>query len=111
MPTLVGTILVDHERKAILNDRGKANIYAIGQEVAGGTISEIREDRIIYKRGDTAREIILKAAIEPAAPASPAVKAPEPVVNRVEGSERPDRAEIQRRRQERLERRQRRSVE
>lgn len=69
LPTLVGTILVDHERRAILSDKGKANIYTIGQEVAGGVITEIKEDRIIFKRGDTTREIILKAAIEPAAAA------------------------------------------
>lgn len=103
LPTLAGTILVGPERKAILNDRGKGNIYAVGQEVAGGMITEIREDRIMFKRGDTTQEIILKAAIEPAV-AAPA-KAPEPVANTVEGS---DREEIQRRRQERLERRQRR---
>lgn len=76
LPTLVGTILVDHERRAILNDKGKANIYVIGQEVAGGTVTEIKEDRIIYKRGDTTREIMLKAAIEPAVAASAQVGAP-----------------------------------
>ncbi|WP_337288172.1 hypothetical protein [Candidatus Methylomirabilis sp.] len=64
LPTLVGTILVDQERRAILSDKGKANIYTTGQEVAGGIVTEIKEDRIIFKRGDTAREIMLKAAIE-----------------------------------------------
>lgn len=62
-PSLVGTMLVDHERKAILSDRGKANIYSVGQEVAGGVIVDIKEDRIIYKRGDTTQEIVLKGAI------------------------------------------------
>jgi hypothetical protein len=60
-------MLVDHERKAILNDRGKANIYAVGQEVAGGTVTDIREDRVFYKRGDAVSEITLKAPIQPGA--------------------------------------------
>ncbi|MDD5559769.1 hypothetical protein [Candidatus Methylomirabilis sp.] len=66
-PTLVGTMLVDHERKAILSDRGKANIYSVGQEVAGGTVTDIREDRVFYKRGDAISEITLKAPIQPGA--------------------------------------------
>lgn len=66
-PTLVGTMLVDHERKAVLSDRGKANIYSVGQEVAGGTVTDIREDRVLYKRGDAVSEITLKAPIQPGA--------------------------------------------
>lgn len=67
LPSLVGTMLVDHERKAILSDRGKASIYSVGQEVAGGVIVDIKEDRITFRRGDTTEEIMLKAAIAPAA--------------------------------------------
>ncbi|MBI2883500.1 MAG: hypothetical protein HYY11_06295 [Candidatus Methylomirabilis oxyfera] len=67
LPTLAGTMLVDHERKAILSDRGKAAIYSVGQAVAGGVIVDIKEDRILFKRGDTTQEIMLKAAIAPAA--------------------------------------------
>lgn len=106
LPTLVGTILVDHERRAILSDKGKANIYTMGQEVAGGVITEIKEDRVIFKRGETVHEIVLKAAIESAVVAP--VKAPAPVANQTEVS---DEEEIQRRRQERLEMRQRRAAE
>ena len=76
LPTLVGTILVDHEHRAILSDKGKANIYTIGQEVAGGVITEIKEDRISFKRGDTMSEILLKAAIESAAAAPARASAP-----------------------------------
>lgn len=85
-PTLIGTMLVGHERKAILNDRGKANIYAVGQDVAGGTVTDIREDRVLYKRGDAVSEITLKAPIQrgaaaPAASATPPVgRAPVPSV-------------------------------
>jgi len=117
LPTLVGTILVDHERRAILSDKGKANIYTIGQGVAGGVITEIKEDRIIFKRGDTMHEITLKAAIESAA-ATPA-KALSPVADHAgvpaQSSESshspvpdaaPDREERQRRRTERLRERQ-----
>jgi len=117
LPTLVGTILVDHERRAILSDKGKANIYTIGQDVAGGVITEIKEDRIIFKRGDTMHELTLKAAIESAA-ATPA-KALSPVADHAgvpaQSSESshspvpdaaPDGEEIQRRRTERLRERQ-----
>lgn len=88
LPTLVGTILVDHERRAILNDKGKANIYTTGQDVAGGVITEIKEDRIIFKRGETVREIVLKAAIESAVVAP--AKAPAPVADRGEAGYRED---------------------
>jgi len=68
LPTLVGTILVDDEWRAILSDKGKANIYAIGQEVAGGVVTEIKADRVLYKRGSQSVEIVLKAAIETGGP-------------------------------------------
>jgi len=104
-PSLVGTILVDHERKAILSDRGKANIYTIGQEVAGGLIVDIKEDRIIFKRGDTTQEIILKAAITPASATAvpPSTSAPRPAEDRQDTDER--REEARRRGEERRERR------
>ena len=70
LPILSGTILVGDEWRAILSDKGKAQIYAIGQEIAGGVITEIKEDRIMLKRGDTTIEVPLKAAIE-TAPSSP----------------------------------------
>lgn len=78
LPALVGTILVDNERRAILSDKGKSNIYSMGQGVAGGVITEIKEDRILFKRGDTTQEIMLKAAIEsgaapPARTGAPAI--------------------------------------
>ncbi|MBI3779465.1 MAG: hypothetical protein HY278_00105 [candidate division NC10 bacterium] len=82
LPTLVGTILVDEERRAIVSDKDKQQIYAVNQEVAGGVITEIREDRIMYKRGGESVEIFLKTAIEtvlshtsgqPIAPAAPAL--------------------------------------
>lgn len=124
-PSLIGTMLVDHERRVILNDRGKANIYSLGQEVAGGVIAEIKEDRIIFKRGDTTQEIMLKAAITPAAatgilPSVPAAAtvtptlapaAPQPVASvplqapgpPAEGAV--DREELRRRREEQREQR------
>lgn len=116
LPTLVGTILVDSERRAILSDKGKANIYSVGQEVAGGVITDIKEDRIIFKRGDTTQAIALKAAIESAgtapaiglAPAAGPATAPAPP----SGPSRPaaaggaaNREEMLRRRQEQVEQR------
>lgn len=76
LPALVGTILVDSERRAILSDKGKSSLYSIGQGVAGGVITEIKEDRITFKRGDTTQEIMLKAAIETGAAPSAQIGAP-----------------------------------
>ncbi|MDE2059603.1 MAG: hypothetical protein KGL31_03115 [candidate division NC10 bacterium] len=84
LPTLVGTILVDQERRAILSDKGKANIYSTGQGVAGGVITEIKEDRILFKRGDTAQEIMLKAAIESGA--APPARTGAPVAGQTVGA-------------------------
>jgi type II secretory pathway component PulC len=116
-------MLVDHERKAILSDRGKAAIYSVGQAVAGGTIVDIKEDRIIFKRGDANQEIMLKAAIAPAAgtatpPSVPAAGPPggqtgqttTPTPSHVEGSPTSgpasvNREELQQRREEQRERR------
>lgn len=87
LPALVGTVLVDDERRAILSEKGKSHIYTIGQEVAGGVVARIEEDRIVLKRGNSDVEIPLKAAIEAAptpqgqalVPAAPSVVAPSPI--------------------------------
>lgn len=68
LPTLLGTIFVGEERKAILKDGGRAEIYALGQAVAGGTLVEIKEDRVLIQRGETLAEILLKASIQPVPP-------------------------------------------
>lgn len=114
LPTLAGTILVDHERRAILSDKGKANIYTTGQEVAGGVITEIKEDRVIFKRGETMHEIMLKAAIAPAAgqPGGQTGQTTTPTPAQVEGSPAAgataaDREDLQRRRQAQREQRRR----
>jgi hypothetical protein len=80
LPTLVGTILVDDERRAILSDKGKAEIYSIGQEAAGGTLTAITEDRVLFKRGDVISELTLKAPIQPGqtAPPPPPAASPQP---------------------------------
>jgi hypothetical protein len=80
LPTLVGTILVDDQRRAIVSDKGKAEIYSIGQEVAGGTLTAIREDRVLFKRGDVTSELTLRAPIQPgqAAPPPPPAASPQP---------------------------------
>ena len=88
LPILSGTILVGDEWRAILSDKGKGQIYTVGQEVAGGVITEIREDRVMLKRGDTTVEVPLKAAIEtassppgqPLVPTPPAFMGPSPAM-------------------------------
>lgn len=80
LPLLTGTILIDSERRAILSEKGKSSFYSVGQAVAGGVITEIKQDRVMLKRGDTTSEIMLKAAIESAtsAPVQAGVTAPSP---------------------------------
>ncbi len=79
LPTLSGTIQVGDDWQAIVvSDKGKSQIYTIGQEVAGGVITEIKEDRITFKRGDNAAEIPLKAAIETAPPSAGRAVTPPP---------------------------------
>jgi hypothetical protein len=69
-------MLVGDDWRAIVSDKGKAEIYAIGQEVGGGVITEIREDRIFLKSGDTTTEVLLKAAIEQGPPRPGPVQTP-----------------------------------
>jgi hypothetical protein len=76
LPTLSGTILVGDDWRAIVSDKGKAEIYAIGQEVGGGVITQIKEDRILLKTGDTTAEVLLKAAIEQGPPRPGPVQTP-----------------------------------
>jgi hypothetical protein len=83
LPTLSGTILAGDDWRAIVSDKGKSQIYAVGQEVAGGVITEIKEDRIVFKRGDNIAEIPLKAAIEAVA------TTPQPIPRASPASQRP----------------------
>jgi hypothetical protein len=80
LPTLVGTILVDGERRAILSDKGKANIYSIGQDVAGGRLTDVSADRVVFTRGDQVSELTLKNPIKTpnASPSAQSPPAPPP---------------------------------
>lgn len=100
LPTLVGTILVDDERRAILSDKGKANIYTIGQEVSGGIVTSISEDRVVFKRGEVVSELTLKAPIQPGGSPPPPVPTPASVppplpTRAIEGAPAPPPAEAQ----------------
>jgi hypothetical protein len=57
-----------------LSEKGKSNFYSVGQGAAGGVITEIKDDRLMLKRGDTTAEIMLKGAFEGGG--SPVVQAP-----------------------------------
>lgn len=98
-PILLGTVLIGHERRAVLSDKGKANIYSVGQEVGGGVVTQIMDDRVVFKRGDVVTELTLKAPIQPGAviappvpqlprPAPPIAPAPRPPMT-IEGSPNP----------------------
>ncbi len=79
LPALIGTIFVDQERRAVLRDGNKTEVYRLGQAVAGGTLTAIEADRVTIQRPGGAQEVLLKASIQagPAPPRSPAKAEPE----------------------------------
>ena len=70
LPTLVGTIFVGEERKAILASNNRAEVYGLGQSVAGGTLVTIEVDRVVIQRASISAEILLKTALQPVFPAA-----------------------------------------
>lgn len=76
LPTLVGTIFVGEERKAILKEGKRQDIYRLGQPVAGGILTKIDLDRVVITRGKHRAEILMKSAIQDSRPkATPPAKA------------------------------------
>jgi hypothetical protein len=83
LPALIGTIFVGEERKAVMRDSTRTEVYGVGQTVAGGTLTEIQADRVTIQRGGGQSEVLLKASIQsgpaPAsAPQAPGRAAPRP---------------------------------
>lgn len=76
LPTLIGTLRVGTESRALLKDSSRTDLFAVGDAVAGGTLVEIHTDRVVIKRGETLGEVVLKSSIK-AAP-SPATPESEP---------------------------------
>lgn len=76
LPTLVGTIFAGEERKAILSDGKRADLYTVGQPVAGGILVKIEGDRVVIQRGESQAEVLLRSSIQqvlrPTTPAPPA---------------------------------------
>lgn len=114
LPTLLGTIIVGEERKAILKDGTREDIYTIGQSVGGGIIARIETDRVLIKRGEGLAEVLMKSAIQvigpAAAPASETAMGARPATNfaapprDLTEARREELAEIIQSRQERLRR-------
>jgi hypothetical protein len=83
LPALIGTIFVGEERRAVMREGTRTEVYGVGQSVAGGTLSEIQADRVIIQRAGGQSEVLLKASIQsgpaPAAgPQAPGRAAPRP---------------------------------
>ena len=70
LPQLIGTIFVGEERKAILSSNNHAEVFSLGQAVAGGTLVRIEADRVAIERGSTTSEILLKASLQQVPPAA-----------------------------------------
>jgi len=78
LPTLMGTIFIGEERKAVLKDQKRVHTYTIGQPVAGGTLVKVEADRVVIQRGEAEAEVPLRASIQRVpAPASSAPAAPQ----------------------------------
>ncbi len=72
LPALIGTIFVAEERQAVLKDQHRAEAYAVGQSIAGGTLVEIEADHVVIERNGARLEVPLHASIRPAPAAAPA---------------------------------------
>ena len=66
LPSLVGTMFVGEERRALLTTGDKTEIYRIGQAVAGGKVVEIESDRVAIERNGNKEMVVLKASLQPA---------------------------------------------
>ncbi|MFB3818001.1 MAG: type II secretion system protein N [Candidatus Methylomirabilales bacterium] len=83
LPALIGTIFVGEERKAVMREGTRTEVYGVGQSVAGGTLTEIHADRVTIQRAGGQSEVLLKASIQSgpaptAAPQGPGRPAPRP---------------------------------
>ena len=65
--TLLGTVVIGDDRKAILRDGKQEDIYSVGQAVGGGVLVSVDDDRVVIARGDEQTPLLLKSAMESAA--------------------------------------------
>ena len=63
LPTLIGTLSVGNQSRALLKDGSRTDLFAPGDAVAGGTLVEVHADRVVIKRGETLGEVSLKSSI------------------------------------------------
>jgi type II secretory pathway component PulC len=61
--TLQGTVFVGKERKAILTEGRRQEIYSLGDSVSGGTLTKIEAGRVVIERGDHLAEVFLKNSV------------------------------------------------
>jgi type II secretory pathway component PulC len=78
LPALIGTVFVGDERKAILRDGKRTEIFEVGEEVAGGKLLRIETDRVVFQRGGASVEVLLKSSIQSVSPPGPAGSAAPP---------------------------------
>jgi len=62
--SLSGTIVLGDERKAILKDSQREEVYGVGQAVAGGVLAAVEHNRVVIARGNERTELFLKSAME-----------------------------------------------
>jgi Type II secretion system protein C len=66
LPTLIGTMSVGHESRALMKDGSRTDLFAVGDAVAAGTVLEIHPDRVIIKREEALGEIVLRSSTKAA---------------------------------------------
>jgi hypothetical protein len=74
-PLLHGVVLNDGKNRAYLEDPASKKVfgYAVGDQVAGGRLETIRDDRVVIVRPEGPIEVMLRDPAKPrAAPAPPA---------------------------------------
>lgn len=77
LPKLLGTVIEEEKRRAVLQvGTGKPEFFEAGEGVAGGVITGIFEDRILFQRDQIVSEILMPKTIEAVAPSpQPAARA------------------------------------
>jgi hypothetical protein len=94
LPTLVGTLFVGEERKAVLKDGTRTESYAVGQTVGGGKLVRIEADRVYIERGGAEAEVLLRASIQ-SAPSGAGGRGPRPTPRPIEPRPAPNPADPQ----------------
>lgn len=78
-PTLMGVVVDDGKSRAYLEDPATRKVfgYVVGDQVGGGRLEQIKDDRVVITRPEGTMEVMLRDPRKPR-PAAPAMPTPTP---------------------------------